>query len=384
MLERIIRLGQQLENELSGINIRLEAEQNYFVERAATLLDTIPNDYLALQEEILAGKLDCQPYLPNHKFADCRLTLFTSELFLIEVNVWQHQFTDIHEHQFVGAFKVIHGCAMEAEYAFEPDGTIASTHLKTGRLSLVRAQSHVVGSIQKILRSHHFIHNVIHVDNPTATLIIRSKRVAAADEPQFNYIHGLCYNPLYKTPQLHQAIGLAAISKGVSEDSYIQTCHKIAQHMFWQDYAFFLFAQLQQAPSDTVVDSLIHDASLLHGPAFTAAVITPFQRMAEVSSLVGAARQTTNNSAIRGLLNCYEIFGNVADGRTLLQHLFADIPEHRTDVEIWAVHQINAETQLFEEKDLEALPSVLTRIPHHDNILATFIKHILAQPEATT
>lgn len=358
MLKHIVRAGELLDKLFDNESFESSTQKKKFIGQATSLLRKMPNNYSALIDSILSGEVKCASSAPNHRFADGRVTLYNSSYFLIELNIWQHLFTDIHEHQFVGAFKVISGSAMEARYNFSLHSHIGP-NLATGALAISHVHFLEEGNIQEIEFSKNHIHNVIHVDNPTATLIIRTKNTNKKIAPQFNYISGLRYNPIFFTDGCHHAKEVARIAIGISAKDYLGVCEDVAVSLSQEEFSFFLFEQFNQTATHTHVKSLFSLSSRLYGNDYTDKVLKPHFHMIETNSTIAAARSLSSINQNRALLNFYAIFGCAHLARCVNTSFLDGAPKDPIDIERWAIRQINDELSLFDDNDLSNIAKIV-------------------------
>lgn len=132
----------------------------------------------SLQDPILLAKLLCmkkwpRQQFPSGHFADLSFTLFRNDHFLLDLYVWNHQDTNIHDHHFSGAFKVIQGESFHIKYDFQKS-KIVTPWLEEGKLSLKEKSNLVAGDVKTILFKHDFIHQNMHTTNPCVTLCLRT------------------------------------------------------------------------------------------------------------------------------------------------------------------------------------------------------------------
>ncbi len=142
-----------------------------------------PDPMLLLQESLFDMPFRSQ----NHSrgvFADLPFTLVKNEHFSIDLFVWLHAHTSIHDHPFVGAFKILHGSSRHLEYDFNHLEELESWLLK-GELVVRNDEMIQKDHVQKVTLGHSYIHQVLHLDRPSVTLIVKSNRV----RDFFDYIY---------------------------------------------------------------------------------------------------------------------------------------------------------------------------------------------------
>ena len=131
-------------------------------------------------------------------FGEPPLVVYEEPRFYAEVLFWFHGRTSIHSHGFYGAYQVLAGYSIEAEFSYhrnqEPAPGIIVGELEPAALRLITP-----GEITRILPEDAFIHTVMHMGSPSLTLVIRNK----GGLTQFDYaMNGLGVNA-YRNSQTH-------------------------------------------------------------------------------------------------------------------------------------------------------------------------------------
>lgn len=107
-------------------------------------------------------------------FGEPALVVYEEPRFYAEVLHWFHGRTSIHGHGFYGAFRVLAGYSIEAQFAYRRDAEPAPG-IQLGELDPTVLRLIVPGDITRILPREAFIHTVMHMGNPSLTLVIRNK-----------------------------------------------------------------------------------------------------------------------------------------------------------------------------------------------------------------
>jgi hypothetical protein len=132
----------------------------------------------SLQEPGAFGKLissikwPAQQFNSGH-FADLSFTLFRNDRYLLDLYVWHHQDTNIHDHHFSGAFKIVQGESFHLTYEYQSEKKIYPW-LDKGKLGLLEKRNLREGDTRTIGFSNRFIHQNIHTTNPCITLCFRT------------------------------------------------------------------------------------------------------------------------------------------------------------------------------------------------------------------
>jgi len=131
-----------------------------------------------------------EDYLPEQRdlsgrFGDPPITLYNSSRFHIDIYFWLDGTTSIHQHSFCGAFQVILGSSLHSHYKFELQEAV-NRFTEIGTLTLDDCELLKVGDVRPILAGRSFIHALFHLDQPSATIVIRTHR-SPLHLPQFDY-----------------------------------------------------------------------------------------------------------------------------------------------------------------------------------------------------
>ena len=133
-----------------------------------------PTDYNL--EEILElinlNELPLQSY-PNDEFGEVPLTVFRHEKFFIDIYMWNIHNTSIHDHNFLGAFKLLNGHSKKLNYEFIVEQKITENFFK-GELKSFGTKDLNIGDREIILPYEKYIHKISHLTNPSVTLLIRT------------------------------------------------------------------------------------------------------------------------------------------------------------------------------------------------------------------
>ncbi len=122
---------------------------------------------------------------PTGKFGDPPITLFVAPRFYIDVYFWLDGTTQIHQHGFCGAFQVLLGSSLHSWYEFEPTETV-NAFTEIGEMRLKVCELLQVGDVQPILAGRQYIHSLFHLDQPSATIVVRTDK-SPLYLPQFAY-----------------------------------------------------------------------------------------------------------------------------------------------------------------------------------------------------
>jgi len=131
-----------------------------------------------------------QTYLPEQRdlkgnFGDPPITLYNSPRFHIDVYFWLEGTTAIHQHSFCGAFQVLMGSSIHSWYEFERSEAV-NTFTEIGNINLKLCELLSVGDVQAIQAGRQYIHGLFHLEQPSATIVVRTHK-SPMFLPQFSY-----------------------------------------------------------------------------------------------------------------------------------------------------------------------------------------------------
>ncbi|HEY0480583.1 MAG TPA: hypothetical protein VGD37_23865 [Kofleriaceae bacterium] len=135
------------------------------------------------------------PHQPPHfAFGDPPIQLYSGRRFYIEALFWTDGTTSIHQHSFSGAFQVLLGGSIHTAYTFDRKEVI-NRELHLGTLTAGTSELLRPGDTRQIVSGDRFIHSLFHLERPSLTLVVRTRRDAGTD-PQFSYLPpGIAYDP---------------------------------------------------------------------------------------------------------------------------------------------------------------------------------------------
>src|SRR4029077_2159339 len=104
---------------------------------------------------------DEQPFQTQSGFGQPELVVYDDPRFYIQVLFWLEGTTDIHQHEFSGAFHVLEGSSIHAHFAFENPQPI-SAHFRVGDLRMKDFQFLETGRTVPIVSGRDYIHSLFH------------------------------------------------------------------------------------------------------------------------------------------------------------------------------------------------------------------------------
>jgi len=146
-----------------------------------------PSAHVDLQELIHEFLLqDDQLFQTSSGFGQPELILFDNPKFYIQALFWLDGTTDIHQHEFSGAFHVMEGSSIHSTYEFEK-AKLITAHFRLGDLKLRDVTLLKTGSTVPITSGRACIHSLFHLETPSITIVIRTHSDPGTG-PQFTYL----------------------------------------------------------------------------------------------------------------------------------------------------------------------------------------------------
>lgn len=143
--------------------------------------------------ELVSGDRPMPPQLIERiEFGEPPITVYQTSRFQIDVLFWMDGTTSIHGHAFSGAFQVLAGSSVHGVYGFR--GRRVSAGFELGELRLRDMELLRLGDVRPIVGGHAVIHSLFHLDRPSTTLVVRTRREVQF-EPQLTFLPpGVAYN----------------------------------------------------------------------------------------------------------------------------------------------------------------------------------------------
>ncbi len=179
-----LELGRTVEERWKRENFSLAR----FPEIARAALDERPParavDLAAAMREFLLS--DDQPFQTDSEFGEPELIAYSHPRFYIQLLFWMDGTTAIHQHEFSGAFHVMYGSSIHAQYVFENVQPI-TPYLRVGDLRMKKVELLEAGRTVPIVSGPQAIHSLFHLDSPSVTVVVRTQHDPGTG-PQFNYM----------------------------------------------------------------------------------------------------------------------------------------------------------------------------------------------------
>lgn len=109
----------------------------------------------------------------HNTFGQPPITVFNNGKFVVDIYIWRGCDTSIHSHGFRGAFRVLHGHSLHEVFDVETESIVAPDVLLT-RLRRPKLEILSAGDVRTIEPDQALTHRVIHLENPTVTLCVKT------------------------------------------------------------------------------------------------------------------------------------------------------------------------------------------------------------------
>ena len=140
-------------------------------------LPTLMRDFLLSDE---------QPFQTDSEFGEPELVAYSDPRFYIQLLFWMDGTTAIHQHEFSGAFHVMHGSSIHAHYEFDQAQPV-TPHLRVGDVRMKGIELLEPGRTVPIISGPQSIHSLFHLDSPSVTVVVRTQHDPGTG-PQLNYL----------------------------------------------------------------------------------------------------------------------------------------------------------------------------------------------------
>src|SRR3954454_2905914 len=94
-------------------------------------------DLAALVRDFLLS--DEQPFQTDSEFGEPELVAYSHPRFYVQLLFWMDGTTAIHQHEFSGAFHVMHGSSIHAHYAFDERQSV-TPYLRVGDVRMTKIE----------------------------------------------------------------------------------------------------------------------------------------------------------------------------------------------------------------------------------------------------
>lgn len=200
-------------------------EQNFCLEKFPDIAR------LALEEKPPAANVDLpafikefllndeQPFQTNSGFGQPELIVYDNPRFYIQILFWLDGTTQIHQHEFSGAFHVLAGSSIHSLFSFEKSKSV-SAHFRVGDLRMQSIQLLETGRTVPIVSGRDYIHSLFHLETPSLTVVVRTHNDPGTS-PQFTYLPPhLAIDPFYTDALTTRRTQLLDVLERINDPTY--------------------------------------------------------------------------------------------------------------------------------------------------------------------
>src|SRR4051812_39363565 len=173
----------------------------------------------ALMRDFLLN--DEQPVQTNSPFGEPEIVVYSHPRFYIQLLFWMDGTTAIHQHEFSGAFHVMHGSSIHAHYEFE-NARPVTPYIRVGNLRMKKMEILESGRTVPIISGQQDIHSLFHLDSPSATVVVRTQHDPGTG-PQLNYLPPhIAFDPHFSDTLMMRRKQLLDVLEQVEDPGYAE------------------------------------------------------------------------------------------------------------------------------------------------------------------
>lgn len=171
---------------------------------------------------------DSQPLQTDSNFGQPEIVVFEHPRFYIQMLFWLDGTTAIHQHEFSGAFHVMAGSSIHAQFEFHnPQHVTPYFHI--GDLQMTGVSLLEKGCTVPIVSGPSCIHSLFHLDSPSITVVIRTQNDPGTS-PQFNYLPPhIAYDPVFSDTLMTRRKQVLDLLEITQDSSYAEMVLKMIQ-----------------------------------------------------------------------------------------------------------------------------------------------------------
>jgi hypothetical protein len=222
------KLGHTVLERWRQQNFSLEV----FPELARTAIDEAPPSASVDMEELIHEFLsnDEQPFQGESGFGQPELIAFNDPRFYIQLLFWMEGTTEIHQHEFSGAFHVMQGSSVHSEFDFVGARSV-TPHIRIGDLRVKKVELLETGRTIPITSGRECIHSLFHLDTPSVTLVIRTHHDPGTG-PQYNYLPPhIAINPLHADTLTGRRKQLLDVLETTHDPNYVTYINEMVERL---------------------------------------------------------------------------------------------------------------------------------------------------------
>jgi hypothetical protein len=175
-------------------------------------------DLAALMRDFLLNEE--QPPQTQSGFGQPELVAYDHPRFYIQILFWMEGTTDIHQHEFSGAFHVMSGSSIHAHYEFL-NAKPVTPHFRVGDLRMKSIELLETGLTVEIVSGQSCIHSLFHLETPSVTVVLRTQHDPGTG-PQYNYLPPhIAMDPIFGDALTMRRKQLLEVLEQIEDPSYL-------------------------------------------------------------------------------------------------------------------------------------------------------------------
>jgi hypothetical protein len=169
----------------------------------------------------------------------------------IQALTWIQGSTEIHQHGFDGAFRLLEGSSLHVTYEFAAAEELADGHLIAGELFMVGCEVLRKGDVRAIPAGPSFIHSLFHLERPSVTIVVRNRN-SGLPFPQYSYHHpGVAVDALFEDDPLVMRLRALQSLRTVDPQAARRTLTDLVRHEdLWTAYRVADYWFMNFSPAD--------------------------------------------------------------------------------------------------------------------------------------
>jgi hypothetical protein len=182
---------------------------------------------------------DEQAFQTQSGFGQPELVAYDHPRFYIQLLFWMDGTTDIHQHEFSGAFHVLAGSSIHAHFTFEQVKAVTA-HFRIGNLRMQKIELLETGRTVPIISGAGCIHSLFHLETPSITVVVRTQNDPGMS-PQFNYLPPhLALDPIFNDALTMRRKQLLDVLAEVEDPSFPELVREMIRELDFERGFFIL------------------------------------------------------------------------------------------------------------------------------------------------
>jgi len=182
---------------------------------------------------------DEQPFQTASGFGQPELVVYDDPRFYIQILFWLDGTTQIHQHEFSGAFHVLAGSSLHAEFGFTNVQPVTA-HFRLGDLRLTGTELLETGHTVPITSGGESIHSLFHLETPSVTVVVRTHSDPGTG-PQFTYLPPhVAVDPFFSDALTTRRLQLLDVLERTGAEDYAQVVRGMVAELDYERGFFTL------------------------------------------------------------------------------------------------------------------------------------------------